>query len=78
MADEYPTNGWKREDILGLQRGDVIKYKPDNYLVVDEIDTERDVVTGRIVHPAGVNAVPIEDLVEKGIEIATWARVRDS
>ncbi|MBS3091516.1 hypothetical protein J4217_03665 [Candidatus Pacearchaeota archaeon] len=66
-----------RSDILSLRNGEVIKYRDPRhgtqYLFVESIDMERKVVSGMILEqPVGVNAIPIQDLVEQGIAIAKY------
>ena len=65
------------EDILALQKGEVIRYEREEgegwkYLHVDRIDTERGVVCGEVTFAPGVNAIPIEELVKGAIDIAKW------
>ncbi len=70
MATDYEISG---EDILNLQRGDVVKYSGDRYLVVEEVNKKTGEVRGQIGAPFGVNAIPIDKLVEKAEAIAKWA-----
>lgn len=69
MAKDYEISV---KDILNLQRGDVVKYPGDNYLVVDHVDEKEVVIRGQIAGPIGVNAIPIDDLVKKAEAIAKW------
>ena len=68
----------KKEDVLALQNGEVVQYlgkdnfRKDQYLLVDEVDLERGVVTGELTSACGVNNLSIDYLIENGIRIAKW------
>ncbi len=80
MTDQYERrDGLKREDILALREGEVIKYRCGilgvmNYLVVESVDAESGKVSGHISNALGVNAVSIEELVREGIDIAKFSK----
>jgi len=75
MSNQHQQyEGLSREDILNLKMGEVIRYR-GGYLTVADVDVERGVVTGRLEDQIyGVNALPIEELEETGIEVTKWQR----
>ena len=76
MGEQYSGRKISRVDILGLKKGEVVKYsggiKGTTYLVVDHVDLERGVVTGEMTDVFGVNALSISELEKKAIDIAKW------
>jgi len=78
MGEEYTeVEGLDREDVVGVERGEVIEYQTklgSVYLIVDHVDQDRGVVTGAITHATGVNALSIDELVANGKNIAKWGK----
>lgn len=74
------------DDILALKKGEVVSFMQEyisldrrkyrTFLLVDHVDLERGVVSGNLVgvEDIGVNAVPIEDLVQGALDIASWQK----
>ncbi len=74
-------------DIVSLQKGEVVSFKRElkgfdgkiflDYLLVDHVDIQRRVVSGRLIEmPIGVNAVPIDEIVLGAVDIASWQRTK--
>lgn len=73
-GQDQQYEGLKREDILNLQNGEVVRYR-GGYLIVKEVDVARGVVTGKLEGDIfGVNNLSITDLEKSGIDIAKWQR----
>lgn len=67
--------GLSKEDLLQLKEGEVVRYDK-GYLLVKEVDTTREFVTGILVGEIyGVNALPMEQLERTGINIAKWVAI---
>lgn len=61
-----------KEQVMSVQHGEVIHYR-GGFLVVDEVDAARGVVSGNLMNCVyGVNALPIDQLQADGIAIAKW------
>lgn len=74
MVEQYQRSGLSRDEILSSRKGEIIKYD-FGYLIVESVDIKRGVVNGELKSKiSGVNAFPIKDLEERGIDIAKWQR----
>lgn len=68
------SHGLTREDLLNLEKGEVVEYdrgRGKEYLIVDKV-RQNERVTGEITEALGVNSIPIEELVSYGIRLAKW------